>query len=192
MPPFFEPFLHSTTLVALSEIGDKTQLLALILAARYQKPAPIIFGIFVATLINHAFAAWVGTFVGGLGIEAYMPWLVAIAFIGLGLWILVPDKIEEGEGEIKKDYGPFVTTTIMFFLAEMGDKTQIATVALGAQYDNLIAVVFGTTLGMMLANVPAVFFGDKVLKVVPMQYIRWAASVMFVGFGVWQVVELLR
>ncbi|WAC49678.1 TMEM165/GDT1 family protein [Asticcacaulis sp. SL142] len=92
----------------------------------------------------------------------------------------------------KKDYGPFVTTTIMFFLAEMGDKTQIATVALGAQYDSLIAVVLGTTLGMMLANVPAVFFGDKVLKVVPMQYIRWAASVMFVGFGVWQIINLLK
>lgn len=186
-----DAFLHSTLLVALSEIGDKTQLLALILAARYRKPTPIILGILVATLANHAFAAWLGSFISDIGLNVYLPWFVAFAFVILGLWILIPDKIEDDETEVKKDYGPFLTTTLMFFLAEMGDKTQIATIALGAQYTALFAVIMGTTLGMMIANVPAVFFGDKVLTRLPMTYIRWTASVLFVGFGLWQLISLL-
>ncbi len=186
-----DAFLHSTLLVALSEIGDKTQLLALILAARYRKVTPIILGILVATLANHAFAAWLGSFISDIGLNMYLPWFVALAFVVLGLWILIPDKVDEDEAVPKKDWGPFLTTTFLFFMAEMGDKTQIATIALGAQYTNLFAVIMGTTLGMMIANVPAVFFGDKVLTLVPMKYVRWAASALFVGFGVWQLISLM-
>lgn len=185
-----DAFLNSTALVAFSEIGDKTQLLALILAARYHKSIPIIWGIFIATVANHALAAGVGHFVSGLALTTYMPWIVAIAFIALGLWILIPDKMDDDEAP-KKDYGPFLTTLIAFFLAEMGDKTQVATVFLGAKYEAAFAwVVLGTTFGMMLANVPAVLFGDKVLKVVPMKIVRYVASGLFIAIGLysfWQI-----
>lgn len=185
-----DAFLNSTALVALSEIGDKTQLLALILAARYQKPIPIIWGIFIATVANHALAALLGHFVSGLALTTYMPWIVAVAFIALGLWILIPDKMDDEENP-GKDYGPFLTTVIAFFLAEMGDKTQVATVMLGAKYENAFFwVVLGTTLGMMLANVPAVLFGDRVLKLVPLKIVRYAASALFVAIGlfsIWQI-----
>lgn len=185
-----DAFLHSTLLVALSEIGDKTQILALILAARYRKSIPIIWGIFIATLANHALAAWAGHFISGLGFTDYLPWLVAVAFIGLGLWILIPDKVEDDETP-KRDFGPFFTTLITFFLAEMGDKTQIATVMLGAKYDALFAVIIGTTFGMMIANVPAVLFGDKLLSRIPMKWVRYAASVLFIGFGLFSLGQLL-
>lgn len=186
-----DAFLNSTLLVAFSEIGDKTQLLALVLAARYHKPWPIIWGILIATLLNHALAAWVGQYVSGLALTTYMPWIVAVAFIGLGLWILVPDKMDDSDTP-SKDYGPFLTTLVAFFLAEMGDKTQVATVFLGAKYASDIAlVVVGTTLGMMLANVPAVIFGDKVLKVVPLNWVRYAASALFIAIGLFSVWQIL-
>ncbi|MFT4091459.1 MAG: TMEM165/GDT1 family protein [Asticcacaulis sp.] len=190
MPHFFDAFFNSTLLVALSEIGDKTQILALILAARYRKSVPIIWGIFIATLANHALAAWAGHFISGLGFTDYLPWLVAVAFIVLGLWILIPDKVDDDETP-KRDFGPFLTTLVAFFLAEMGDKTQIATVFLGAKYDALFAVIIGTTIGMMIANVPAVLFGDKLLSRIPMQWVRYAASVMFIGFGLFGLFQLI-
>lgn len=179
-----EAFLHSTLLVAVSEIGDKTQLLSLILAARYRKPVPIILGILVATLLNHALAAFGGTLLTHTALKAWMPLILAVSFIGLGLWILIPDKADDEEAP-KVERGAFLTTAIMFFLAEMGDKTQFATIALAAEYNSLIAVVAGSTLGMMIANVPAVIFGDKVLNIVPLKWVRIAASVLFVGFGLW-------
>lgn len=187
----WDAFLNSTTLVAVSEIGDKTQLLALILAARYRKSAPIIWGILVATLANHALAALLGHYVSGIALTQYMPWIVAIAFIAIGLWILIPDKVGDDDAP-KHDYGPFLTTLVAFFLAEMGDKTQIATVFLGAQFPHaLIAVVIGTTLGMMIANVPAVLFGDKVLKLVPMTTVRYVASALFIAMGLFAVWRIL-
>lgn len=187
-----DAFLNSTALVAFSEIGDKTQLLALILAARYHKSIPIIWGIFIATVANHALAAGVGHFVSGLALTTYMPWIVAIAFIALGLWILIPDKMDDDEAP-KKDYGPFLTTLIAFFLAEMGDKTQVATVFLGAKYEAAFAwVVLGTTFGMMLANVPAVLFGDKVLKIVPMKIVRYVASGLFIAIGLYSFWQIFR
>lgn len=191
MPPYLDAFLNSTLLVAVSEIGDKTQILALILAARYRKSVPIIWGIFIATLANHALAAWAGHFISGLGVTEYLPWLVAIAFIVLGLWILIPDKVDDDETP-KRDFGPFLTTLVAFFLAEMGDKTQIATVFLGAKYDALFAVILGTTIGMMIANVPAVLFGDKLLSRIPMKWVRYTASVLFIGFGLFSLWQLLR
>ena len=180
-----DAFLHSTLLVAVSEIGDKTQILSLILAARYRKSIPIVFGILVATLANHALAAFGGTLLMHTALKAWMPLILALSFIGLGLWILVPDKVNEDEGAVKKDYGAFITTTIMFFLAEMGDKTQFATIALAAEYNNILMVVAGSTLGMMIANVPAVIFGDKIMKYVPLKWVRIVASLLFVGFGAW-------
>ena len=180
-----DAFLHSTLLVAVSEIGDKTQILSLILAARYRKSIPIVFGILVATLANHALAAFGGTLLMHTALKAWMPLILALSFIGLGLWILVPDKVDDDEGTVKKDYGAFVTTTIMFFLAEMGDKTQFATIALAAEYNNILMVVAGSTLGMMIANVPAVIFGDKIMKYVPLKWVRIVASLLFIGFGAW-------
>jgi len=190
MPHALDAFLNSTLLVALSEIGDKTQILALILAARYRKSVPIIWGILLATVANHALAAWAGHFVSGLGFTDYLPWLVTIAFIVLGLWILIPDKVDEDETP-KRDFGPFFTTLVAFFLAEMGDKTQIATVFLGARYDALYAVILGTTFGMMIANVPAVLFGDKLLSHIPMKWVRYTASALFIGFGLFGLWRLL-
>ncbi|MCR6657802.1 MAG: TMEM165/GDT1 family protein [Asticcacaulis sp.] len=180
-----DAFLHSTLLVAVSEIGDKTQILSLILAARYRKSIPIVFGILVATLANHALAAFGGTLLTHTALKAWMPLILALSFIGLGLWILVPDKVDDEDGAVKKDYGAFVTTTIMFFLAEMGDKTQFATIALAAEYNNILMVVAGSTFGMMIANVPAVIFGDKIMKYVPLKWVRIVASLLFVGFGAW-------
>ena len=179
-----DAFLHATVLVAISEIGDKTQFLALILAARYRKSVPIIFGIFFATIANHALAAFGGTLITHLGFKSYMPLVLAITFIALGLWILVPDKADDDQGP-KTDRGAFVTTLITFFLAEMGDKTQFATMALAAQYNTILPVVAGSTLGLMIADVPAIFFGDKVMKLVPLVWVRIAASTLFMGFGAW-------
>jgi len=186
-----DAFLHSTLLVAVSEIGDKTQILSLILAARYRKSVPIVFGILVATLANHALAAFGGTLLMHTALKAWMPLILALSFIGLGLWILVPDKVDDDEGAVKKDYGAFVTTTIMFFLAEMGDKTQFATIALAAEYNNILMVVAGSTLGMMNANVPAVIFGDKIMKYVPLKWVRIVASLLFIGFGAWALYQYI-
>ncbi len=177
-----EAFLISAGVVALAEIGDKTQLLSLVLAARFRKPVPIVFGILVATLANHAFVgavgSWITTWVG----PTLMRWALGISFLLMAAWTLVPDKLEGAPAE-KGRYGVFTTTLIAFFLAEMGDKTQIATVALAAKYASLIGVVAGTTFGMMLANVPVVFLGDKVAKKLPLRIVRFTAAAIFAVLG---------
>src|SRR6478609_8856267 len=157
-----EAFLVSTGLVALAEIGDKTQLLAFLLAARFRKPLPICLGIFIATIVNHAGAGALGAWITSLVSPQTMRWILGVGFIAMAGWTLIPDKIdEEEEGGAKFKLGVLGTTIVAFFLAEMGDKTQIATVALAARFDSLAAVVAGTTLGMMIANVPAVFLGER-------------------------------
>jgi len=156
-----DAFLVSTGIVALAEIGDKTQLLAFLLAARFRRPLPIVAGIFVATIANHAFAAAVGALVSRLLGPDAMRWVLGIVFLGMAAWIMVPDKVDEDETPLAR-FGVFLTTVLAFFVAEMGDKTQVATVALAARYSSAVAVVAGTTLGMMIANVPAVYFGDRI------------------------------
>ncbi|MDB5913957.1 MAG: hypothetical protein JWP22_2632, partial [Ramlibacter sp.] len=158
-----EAFLVSTGIVALAEMGDKTQLLALVLAARFRKPWPIVLGIFIATLVNHGLAGAIGSWVtAALGPE-HLRWLLGGSFIAMAVWMLIPDKLDEDEANTKPKYGVFVTTVIAFFLAEMGDKTQIATIMLAARFDAWAAVVAGTTLGMMLANAPVVWFGERIV-----------------------------
>ena len=178
-----EAFLISTGIVALAEIGDKTQLLAFILADKFRKPVPIVFGIFVATLANHGFAGAVGTWITTLMGPETLRWMLGISFIAMAGWTLIPDKFDEDEAKLVR-LGVFTTTLIAFFLAEMGDKTQIATVALAAQYQNLIAVVAGTTLGMMVANVPAVIMGDKIADKMPVKLVHRIAATIFAFLGV--------
>jgi Ca2+/H+ antiporter, TMEM165/GDT1 family len=181
----FDAFAVSTGVVALGEMGDKTQLLALILAARYRAPRAIIAGIFVATLANHAAAAALGAWLTRLVDPTWMRWLLGGSFIAVALWMLVPDRIDDdGAPRVASGHGVFWLTTVAFFLAEMGDKTQIATVMLAAKYDALFSVTAGTTLGMMIANVPAVLLGDKVLKRVPVQWVHRIAAVVFALLGV--------
>lgn len=181
-----QAFLASIAVVALAEIGDKTMLLAIVLAAKLRKPWQIIAGIFAATIVNHAFAALIGSEVSGL-IDA--PWFriaVAIGFIAMGLWTLIPDKFDE-DGGFKQRGSVFLTTLVAFFLVEMGDKTQVATIALGAQYHSVLAVASGTTIGMMIANVPAVFLGEELVKRVSLKATRIAAALLFVALGLWQL-----
>ena len=178
-----DAFLVSTGIVALAEIGDKTQLLAFLLAARFRRPLPIVFGIFAATIANHAFAAAVGALVSKLLGPDVMRWVLGLAFIGMAAWIMVPDDIDEEEAAPAR-FGVFLTTVIAFFLAEMGDKTQVATVALAARYPSAVAVVAGTTLGMMLANVPAVYFGDRIAGRVPLKLVHGIAALIFLVLGV--------
>ena len=177
-----EAIINSTILVFISEMGDKTQLLALVLAARFKKPWPILLGIFVATLANHYLASYVGVYITQYFSPTTLRMILAATFIGFGLWILIPDK-DEGLNENYK-WGAFVTTLIAFFMAEMGDKTQLATVALGARYASTTAVTFGTTLGMLLANAPVVFFGKWFTDRIPMKWVHRIASVLFIGFGI--------
>ena len=177
-----EALLVSTSVVALAEIGDKTQLLALVLAARYRKPVPIIFGILVATLLNHALAGAVGALLAGAVNPDVMRWMLGASFIAMGLWTLIPDKYEE-QKESTPRFGVFASTLVAFFLLEMGDKTQIATVALAAKYPSLIMVVVGTTLGMMLANVPAVLLGEVAAKKLPMRVVHAVAAAIFIVMG---------
>jgi len=177
-----DAFLVSTGIVALAEIGDKTQLLAFLLAARFRRPLPIVFGIFAATIANHAFAAAVGALVSKLLGPEVMRWVLGLAFIGMAAWIMVPDDIDENEATPAR-FGVFLTTVLAFFLAEMGDKTQVATVALAARYPSAVAVVAGTTLGMMLANVPAVYFGDRIAGRVPLKLVHGIAALIFVVLG---------
>jgi putative Ca2+/H+ antiporter (TMEM165/GDT1 family) len=177
-----DAFLVSTGIVALAEIGDKTQLLAFLLAARFRRPLPIVFGILAATIANHAFAAAVGALVSKLLGPDVMRWVLGLAFIGMAAWIMVPDDIDEEEAAPAR-FGVFLTTVIAFFLAEMGDKTQVATVALAARYPSAVAVVAGTTLGMMLANVPAVYFGDRIAGRVPLKLVHGIAALIFVVLG---------
>jgi putative Ca2+/H+ antiporter (TMEM165/GDT1 family) len=178
-----EALLISTGIVALAEIGDKTQLLAFFLAARFRKPLPIVSAILVATLANHAFAAAIGTWVTSMLSAEVLRWVLGLSFLMMAAWTLIPDKLEKNDAELAK-YGVFTTTLIAFFLAEMGDKTQIATVALAAQYDNFYAVVAGTTLGMMLANVPAVYLGDRIADRLPVRLVHGVAAILFGGLGV--------
>jgi len=169
--------------VALAEIGDKTQLLALLLAAKYRKPLPIILGILVATLLNHALAGLVGAWLAAtLGPQA-MRWILGLSFIAMAAWMLVPDKADDLE-EKPPRYGVFVATLVAFFVVEIGDKTQIATVALAAKYSSLVAVVAGTTCGMMLANVPAVLLGEVAARKLPMKLVHGIAAAIFLALGV--------
>jgi len=186
-----EALLTSSAIVALAEIGDKTQLLAIILATRFRRPVPIILGILVATLANHALAALVGVEVAAYLKGAWFGYLVAASFIVMGLWTLVPDKIEEGDASpATAGRSIFLTTLVSFFLVEMGDKTQVATIALGARFHDTLTVAAGTTLGMMIANVPAVLLGDKIVRRIPMQLIRRIAATAFVAIGVWTLLNV--
>ena len=178
-----DAFLVSTAIVALAEIGDKTQLLAFILAAKFRRPWPIVLGILVATLANHAFAAAVGTWLTTLMGPQTLRWVLGLSFIAMAVWTLIPDKLDEDDAKLPR-FGVFGATLIAFFLAEMGDKTQVATVALAAQYQMLVAVVAGTTLGMMIANVPAVLLGEGLARRLPLTQIRWIAAAVFVLTGV--------
>jgi putative Ca2+/H+ antiporter (TMEM165/GDT1 family) len=179
-----EAFLLSTGIVALAEMGDKTQLLSLVLAARFKRPWPIVWGILAATVLNHALAGAVGAWVMAAVGPDIMRWVLGVSFIAMAGWMLIPDKLDEDEASAKPGWGVFFATTWAFFLAEMGDKTQIATVALGAQYEPLIAVVAGTTLGMMLANAPVVFFGQAIVQRVPIKAVHAVAAGIFLVLGV--------
>jgi Ca2+/H+ antiporter, TMEM165/GDT1 family len=180
-----EALAVSTGIVALGEIGDKTQLLALILAARYRKPWPIIAGILVATLVNHAAAAALGAWLTRVVDPMWMRWGLGLSFIAVALWMLVPDRADDDlQAKGASRASVFWITTVAFFLAEMGDKTQIATVMLAARFNDLLTVTAGTTLGMMIANVPAVLLGDRVVKRVPVQWIHRIAAVAFAAIGV--------
>jgi putative Ca2+/H+ antiporter (TMEM165/GDT1 family) len=178
-----EAFLVSTGIVALAEMGDKTQLLALLLAARYRKTLPVVAGILAATLANHALAAWLGVEVArALGRDT-LRWILGVSFLAMAAWTLIPDKIDSNEAP-RGRYGAFLATLVAFFLVEIGDKTQIATVALAAQYNSLAVVVAGTTLGMMIADVPAVYFGERVLRRVPIRIVHRIAAAIFAVLGV--------
>lgn len=178
-----EAFLVSTGVVALGEMGDKTQLLAMLLAVKFRRPLPIVLGILVATLFNHATAGLVGAWVAkALGADM-LRWVIGVSFIAMAVWMLVPDKFEGDKATRPQRFGVFGTTLVAFFLAEMGDKTQIATVALAARYQDLIAVVAGTTLGMLIADVPAVFAGEAIAKRVPMKLVHTIAAASFVVLG---------
>jgi len=182
-----EAFLVSTGIVALAEIGDKTQLLSFFLAARFKRPWPIVLGILVATLANHAFAGAVGAWVADLLGPDVLRWVLGLSFIAMAVWMLVPDKLDDDAADTAR-FGVFGTTLVAFFLAEMGDKTQIATVALAAQYDSLVAVVAGTTIGMMIANVPAVIVGEKLAERMPVRLVHGIAAAVFAVLGVLAIV----
>ncbi|AUW57607.1 hypothetical protein C1T17_05315 [Sphingobium sp. SCG-1] len=188
-----DAFLASTAVVALAEVGDKTQLLAILLATRFRKPVPIIGGILAATLVNHFLAAWVGHSIAGLLDGPVFRYAVAAGFIAMGLWTLIPDKIDD-DLKTPSHSGVFVTTLVSFFILEMGDKTQVATIALGAQFGTsfaeLLAVTAGTTLGMMIANVPAVYLGEALIKRVPLAAVRAVAAALFLGLGLWLLASL--
>lgn len=176
-------FLVSTGVVALAEIGDKTQLLAFILAAKFRKPLPIVVGILGATLANHAFAGALGSWITSLLGPATLRWVLGLSFIGMAMWTLIPDRLDERDAKLAR-FGVFGTTLVAFFLVEMGDKTQIATVALAAQYHAFFSVVAGTTLGLMIANVPAVFLGDRIAHRMPVRLVHTVAAAVFAILGV--------
>lgn len=181
-----DAFLTSTFTVALAEIGDKTQLLSLFLAARFQNKRAIIFGILVATLINHAASAWLGVWIAQYLQSMVGQWLIGLGFIALGLWLLKPDKEETPDSYIA-GYGAFIVSTVLFFLAEIGDKTQVATVLLGAQFDSVLLVTLGTTLGMLAANAPVVYAGKHLTTRVPMKAIHLLAAMVFILIGILQI-----
>ena len=183
-----EALLTSTAVVALAEIGDKTQLLAIILATRFKRPMPIILGILAATLANHFLAALVGERAASLLDGEWFRYAIAISFIAMAAWTLIPDTLEEEEARPAR-FGAFLTTLVAFFLVEMGDKTQIATIALGAQFQSVPWVTAGTTLGMMIANVPAVFLGHELIRRVPLRVVRTIAALLFLVIGLWLFVQ---
>jgi Ca2+/H+ antiporter, TMEM165/GDT1 family len=187
-----EALLISTGVVALAEIGDKTQLLAFILAARFKKPVPIVAGILVATLVNHGLAGALGAWITSVLSPNIMCWVLGLSFIGMAIWTLIPDKIEEEETQIAKRWGVFGATLITFFLAEMGDKTQVATIALAAHYATPVLVVIGTTLGMLIADVPAVFIGNKFASKIPMKLVHGIAAAIFAAMGVMTLLRVDR
>jgi putative Ca2+/H+ antiporter (TMEM165/GDT1 family) len=180
----FQPLLVSTATVVLAEIGDKTQLLALLLAARYRKPIPILLGILLATILNHTVAAWVGAWLAGVLPPLVLRWSVVVCFFAVAVWALLPDKLDDDEEKTPR-YGPFLTTLMVFFLVEIGDKTQVATVLLAARYHPLWQVITGTTLGMMLADGPIVALGARFAHRLPLTAARWAAAAMFAALGLW-------
>ncbi|TAM13074.1 MAG: TMEM165/GDT1 family protein [Nevskiaceae bacterium] len=179
-----EPFLVSTGVVALAEIGDKTQLLAFILAARFKKPVPIILAILAATLVNHGLAGALGAWITVAVSPDILRWVLGLSFIGMAIWMLIPDKVENDKTQVAERFGVFGATLVTFFLAEMGDKTQIATVAMAAHYGTPVLVVAGTTLGMLIADVPAVFVGDKLATRIPMKWVHSIAAAIFALLGV--------
>ena len=187
-----ESLFVPTFIVALAEIGDKTQLLALLLAARFRKPWPIILGIVVATLANHFAAGAIGNWVASFFSPATLSWILAASFVAVALWTLIPDKLDDDESSKFKRYGPFLTTLIAFFLAEMGDKTQVATVMLAAQYPYFVLVVIGTTLGMLIANVPVVLAGNFAAERLPLTLIRRVAACAFAALAVYAVYQALK
>jgi len=178
-----EALLVSTSIVALAEIGDKTQLLAFVLAAKFRQTTPIVLGILIATLANHAFAGAVGSWLTSLLEPRTLQWVLGVSFLAMALWTLIPDKLDEDDAKLAR-LGVFGTTLVAFFLAEMGDKTQVATVALAAQYQALVTVVAGTTLGMMIANVPAVLLGDRLADRLPVRLVHFIAAAIFAVLGI--------
>jgi len=191
MPSSMAAFSVSTAIVALAEMGDKTQLLALLLAARFRKPLPVILAILAATLINHGLSAVLGQFITRMVDPTVMMWILAAGFIGMAIWMLIPDELDDETENINKwqRYGVFGATFVLFFLAEIGDKTQIATVALAARFDSIFWVTAGTTLGMLLANVPAVFIGDKLAHKLPIALIHKISAFIFLAIGIFTIVQ---
>ncbi len=184
LEPIMEALLVSTGVVALAEIGDKTQLLAFILAARFKKPLPIVLGILAATLVNHGLAGALGAWIMSVVSPGVLRWVLGLSFIGMAVWTLIPDKIEEEETQVAQHLGVFGATLVTFFLAEMGDKTQIATVAMAAHYGTPLLVIIGTTLGMLIADVPAVFVGDRLAARIPMKLVHSIAAAIFALLGI--------
>ncbi len=186
-----QAFLPSLAIVALAEIGDKTQLLAMVLAAKYRRPVPIIAGILVATIANHTLAALVGSLAADFVSGRWFQVAIGLGFVAMGVWTLIPDKLDDEEARPSR-HGPFLATAVAFFIVEMGDKTQVATIALGARFHDVLAVALGTTAGMMVANVPAVFAGHKLLHRVPMTLVHRIAALLFLAMGGWTLWEALR
>jgi putative Ca2+/H+ antiporter (TMEM165/GDT1 family) len=183
-----QAWLVSTGIVALAEIGDKTQLLSFVLAARYRKPVPIILGILIATLLNHALAGALGSLIVAALSPQTLRWLLGASFLAMAGWALIPDKLDESdESDRVPRWGVFAATAIAFFIVEMGDKTQVATVALAARFDDIVAVVAGTTIGMMLANAPAVLLGDRIAHKLPVRAIHRLVAALFALLGLWVI-----
>lgn len=180
-----EAFLISTGIVALAEMGDKTQLLALILAARFRQPWPIVGGIFVATIANHALAGAVGAWTTTVLGPDVLRWVLGVSFIAMAIWMLIPDKLDDDDSPGKPRFGVFGTTVVAFFLAEMGDKTQVATVMLAAKYQAYYWVIAGTTVGMMLANAPVVWLGERMTRLIPLRVVHIVSALIFIGLGLW-------
>lgn len=179
-PDFAGPFLTTTGVVAIAEIGDKTQLLSLLLAARFKKPWPIMAGILAATIANHLAAAALGVWIEGLLEPRVLRWVLIASFVAMAVWTLIPDKLDDDSAPKAGRWGAFLTTLVLFFLAEIGDKTQLATTALAARFDAVLVITLGSTLGLMLANVPVVFFGEALMRRLPLVQVRYIAAGAFV------------